>query len=67
MMAFYAGAIGIVIASYGNQVISQMPSIIFISISLAFLFYAPAWDKEIMKENEEKEKQLELRKERSSP
>ena len=58
MMAFYAGAVGIVIASYGNQVISQMPSIIFISISFAFMFYSPEWDKEITKEKEAKNNQL---------
>lgn len=46
MMAFYAGAFGIVIASYGNQVMSQMPTVIFISISFAFMFHSSRWDKE---------------------
>jgi hypothetical protein len=46
MMALYAGAAGLLIASYGNQIISQVPSMVFISISFAFFFHSPEWDKE---------------------
>lgn len=45
MMAIYAGALGIAVASYGNQVISQMPTTVFFIMSLAYLYIGPEWDK----------------------
>lgn len=45
IMAIYAGCVGIAVASYGNQVLGQMPTNVFFNLSLAFIFLAPAWDK----------------------
>ncbi|MBX9852482.1 MAG: O-antigen ligase family protein, partial [Cytophagaceae bacterium] len=43
LMAIYAGCFGIIVASYGNQVIGQMPTNVFFYMSLAFLFAGPEW------------------------
>lgn len=56
MMAFYSGMFGVLLASYGNQVVSQMPTVVFFSISTAFIFYSPHWDKQI-----ERLKQIKVR------
>lgn len=45
LMAIYAGCFGIVVASYGNQVIGQMPTNVFFCISLSFLFIGSQWSK----------------------
>ncbi|HEY8401081.1 MAG TPA: O-antigen ligase family protein [Cytophagaceae bacterium] len=46
LIALYSGVFGIAVASYGNQVIGQMPTIVCFYISLAFLFLGPAMDEE---------------------
>lgn len=43
LMAIYSGCFGIVVASYGNQVIGQMPTNVFFCMSLSFLFIGPSW------------------------
>ncbi|WP_051312927.1 O-antigen ligase family protein [Sporocytophaga myxococcoides] len=44
MMALYAGVFGILVASYGNQVLAQFPTIVFWSISVGVIFLAPSLD-----------------------
>ncbi|MFN3404743.1 MAG: O-antigen ligase family protein [Cytophagaceae bacterium] len=51
MMAFYSGVFGVLVASYGNQILSQMPLGVFFSIAVAYLFMAPTIDKSLMGES----------------
>lgn len=51
IMALYCGFGGILLASYGNQVFSQMPTGMIISIALPLIFMAPIYDR-MMKEEE---------------
>lgn len=51
------GYIGIVVASYGNPVYGQMPTSIMLYMSLAFIFMAPNYQKEIDEANALKETQ----------
>lgn len=44
MLALYAGLWGIVVASYGNQVLGQVPTGLLVYVGLAFLFGARAMD-----------------------
>jgi len=44
MMALYAGVFGVLVASYGNQVLAQLPTIVFWSISVAVIFISPSLD-----------------------
>lgn len=44
MMALYAGLAGIAAASYGNQVLGQVPTGILVYLSLALLFLSPHFD-----------------------
>lgn len=45
LIALISGAIGIFIASYGNEVINRTPSSILVFISWAVIYNAPKWDK----------------------
>jgi len=47
MMALFAGVFGIAVASYGNQVIGQMPTNVFFYMSLSFIFLGATWDRSI--------------------
>lgn len=44
MMGIFAGCAGIMVASYGNQIMGQMPTCVFFYISLSYLFIGPAWN-----------------------
>jgi hypothetical protein len=43
LMAIFAGCFGIVVASYGNQVIGQMPTSVFFCMSLSYLYIGCSW------------------------
>lgn len=45
ILALYAAMVGIFMASYGNQVFSQMPTGILMYMAIPFLFMAEKWDK----------------------
>lgn len=47
LLALFAGYIGIILASYGNPILGQMPTGIVIYMSWAYFFLAPDLDKEI--------------------
>ena len=49
MSALVAGLFGIMVASYGNGVLGQMPTGIIIYMSMAFLFLSKEFDEEIYK------------------
>ncbi|WP_045463508.1 O-antigen ligase family protein [Sporocytophaga myxococcoides] len=51
MMALYAGVFGILVASYGNQVLAQFPTVVFWSISIGVIFLAPSFDTEETSKN----------------
>lgn len=38
LMAIYAGCFGILVASYGNQLIGQLPTSVYFSVGMAYLF-----------------------------
>ena len=44
MMAIYAGFVGVIFCSYGNQVFSQMPTGMIMNLSIPLLFMAPLYD-----------------------
>jgi hypothetical protein len=46
-MALFSGFVGIAFASYGNQVMGQAPSSIVVFMSIAFVWLAYQWDKDI--------------------
>ncbi|WP_282014861.1 O-antigen ligase family protein [Marinifilum flexuosum] len=50
MMALASGMFGIMVASYGNGVLGQMPTGLLMYTSMAFLFLAPKLDKAIADE-----------------
>ncbi len=45
-VAFYAGFLGIIFASYGNKVLGQMPTGILIYISIAFIHLSTKFEKQ---------------------
>jgi O-antigen ligase len=45
LMAIFAGCAGIIVASYGNQVMGQMPTNVYFYISLALIYLGPHWEK----------------------
>jgi len=51
-MALSSGMFGIMVASYGNAVLGQMPTGIILYSGMAFMFLAPRHDKEATKEIE---------------
>lgn len=56
LMALFAGTFGIAVASYGNQVIGQMPTNVFFYMSLAFIYLGSEW---VTKLSSESQKQSE--------
>jgi len=58
LIALVCGYAGIMAASYGNGVLGQMPTGIIIYMSMAFLFMAEKFDKEIDEQNENNSKLL---------
>lgn len=48
-MALFSAFVGVLFASYGNQVFSQMPTGFIMSMGIAFLFLIPTYDKEPLK------------------
>jgi len=51
LTALACGLFGIMLASYGNGILGQMPSGIILYTSMAFLYLGKTFDKEIKKEN----------------
>jgi len=51
LLALFAGYIGIIMASYGNPILGQMPTGIVIYMSWAYLYLAPDLDKELSERN----------------
>ncbi len=49
-IAIYSGFGGVLLASYGNQVFSQMPTGMIMNLALPLLFMAPLYDKMIERE-----------------
>ncbi|MES2875239.1 MAG: O-antigen ligase family protein [Bacteroidota bacterium] len=49
LIALSSGAAGIFFASYGNEIMNDMPSSMIISISWAFIFLGPRLDRELLK------------------
>ncbi|HZL12493.1 MAG TPA: O-antigen ligase family protein [Prolixibacteraceae bacterium] len=58
MIALVSGYFGIMAASYGNGVLGQMPTGIIIYMSMAFLFMAEKFDKELEDQNAQNSKLL---------
>lgn len=56
MMALAGGMFGIMVASYGNGVLGQMPTGLLMYSSMAFLFMAPKLDQDIADEKALREK-----------
>jgi hypothetical protein len=52
MTALAAGMIGIMVASYGNAVLGQVPTSIMIYVSMALLLTPERFDNEMAKEME---------------
>lgn len=44
--AIYAGCFGIMVASYGNQLIGQFPTSVYFSMGLAIIYLGKMWDTE---------------------
>jgi hypothetical protein len=44
---------GVLLASYGNQVFSQMPTGMIMNVSIPLIFLSPLYDKIIAEEKEE--------------
>ncbi|MGB4398356.1 MAG: O-antigen ligase family protein [Daejeonella sp.] len=53
LIALSSGAAGIFFASYGNEIMNDMPSSMIISISWAFIFMGPRLDRELSKPNQD--------------
>lgn len=62
MSALVCGMFGIMVASYGNGILGQMPTGLLMYSSMAFLFLSKQFDKEAIEEKEaiEAEKKLEI-------
>lgn len=52
MCALASGYFGIMVASYGNGVLGQLPTGIIVYTSMAYLFLAPKFEEEILKEKQ---------------
>lgn len=48
LIALCSGAAGIFFASYGNEIINDMPSAMIVSISWAFIFLGPRLDRQLL-------------------
>jgi hypothetical protein len=46
MMAIFSGVVGIVLASYGNPILGQMPCGIYFYLCIVYLYLGPEWEKE---------------------
>lgn len=44
LLALLGGATGILLCSYGNEVLNQMPSSIIVYVSWVFIWLSPRWD-----------------------
>ncbi len=55
IMALYSGMGGVLLASYGNQVFSQMPTGMIMNISIPMIFLAPLFDKIIAEQKKEQQ------------
>ncbi len=55
LIALCSGAAGIFFASYGNEIINDMPSVMIVSISWAFIFLGPKLDRELIKSGQDEE------------
>ena len=44
IMAMFCGVVGVLMASYGNQVFSQMPTGMIMNIFIPLIFLAPTFD-----------------------
>ena len=55
LIALCSGAAGIFFASYGNEIINDMPSAMIVSISWAFIFLGPIIDRELLNPNQNAE------------
>ncbi len=53
IMALYSAIGGVAIASYGNQVLGQMPTGIIICVAMPVIWLAPLYDEELEKKEEE--------------
>ena len=51
LTALTAGMLGIMLASYGNGILGQMPTGIIMYMSFAFMFMGPQFDEQIAKKN----------------
>ncbi len=47
LMALTCGTVGIIFASYGNEVINQMPSSVIVYLSWVFIFLGPKFDRQL--------------------
>lgn len=48
MAALVSGLFGIMVASYGNAIFGQMPTVIILYVSMAYLFLAEKFDRDTM-------------------
>lgn len=55
LIALCSGAAGIFFASYGNEIMNDMPSLMIISISWVFIFLGPRFDRELIKSDQDEE------------
>jgi hypothetical protein len=55
IIAIYSGFGGVLLASYGNQVFSQMPTGMVMNLALPLIFMAPLYDKIIERNRLKKE------------
>jgi len=52
MIALTCGYFGIVVASYGNQILGQMPTGTVIYFSMVYMFLCTGWDNELSRKND---------------
>lgn len=60
LIGLLSGMLGIMVASYGNGVLGQMPNGIIIYMSMAFIFMSPGWEDQYNKISAEENKNAEL-------
>jgi O-antigen ligase len=48
LIALCAGTAGIFFASYGNEIINDMPSAMIVYLSWVFIYMGPKWDKQLL-------------------
>jgi O-antigen ligase len=51
LVALTAGAFGVFIASYGNEVINRVPSSLVVYVSLVLIYLGPAFDRQVNRMN----------------